>query len=229
MRLFSSLLPKLTFANVASLLALVVALSGTAYAADLAKDSVSSKQIKNNSVKSQDLKDSQIVGGDVRDGGLGGADLGADSVGGAQINEGTLGPVPDASGLGGLPAARYQKSPTSVMGSFSAGTPLSLSVSGYGTFRFVCTSGQPQYDVSNGLGTDPIAGVRISAASGPLSDAVTRVFNSDGANASATYGHTGNNMTVDAIHRSANNAKAIRITAFGYAGCFGFIEAEILR
>lgn len=229
MRPFTSLFSHVTFANVASVLALTVALSGTAYAAQLAKDSVGSKQIKNNSVKSKDLKDSQITGGDVRDGGLGGADLAADSVGGAQVNEGSLGPVPNASALGGLGAASFQRAPTSAMGSFATGSSLTLSVPGYGTFSLACNSGQTQYEVTNGLGTDPIAGVTITAAAGPLSNAVTRVFNSDGANASALYGHTDNNMTVNAVHRSANNAKAIRITAYGYSGCFGFIEAQVLR
>jgi hypothetical protein len=65
-----------TYANVVSTLALVVAVSGGAYAAtQLPKDSVGSKQIRNNKVKSKDLKDGGVTSQDVRDGTLTGADL----------------------------------------------------------------------------------------------------------------------------------------------------------
>lgn len=62
--------------TIVACIALFVALGGGAYAAGLAKNSVTSKQIKNNSVKGKDLK--------------------ADTVGGKQVNESKLGQVPSA-------------------------------------------------------------------------------------------------------------------------------------
>ncbi|GAB3260107.1 hypothetical protein [Nocardioides dilutus] len=87
----------LTFANIASATALVVAVTGVGGLAvadqdiglgkALAKDSVRSKQIKNRTVKTVDLKDGAITGRQVANGSLGGAD----------IDEASLGQVPAAS------------------------------------------------------------------------------------------------------------------------------------
>lgn len=68
----------LSYANVVATLALVLALGlGGAWAADqLAKNSVSSKQVKNGSLKSKDLKDGKgVTGVDLKDGSVGAADL----------------------------------------------------------------------------------------------------------------------------------------------------------
>lgn len=74
---------RVSYANVASTLALVVALGGTgAYAAGLAKDSVTSKQIKNGAIKAVDIK--------------------KDNVSGDQVKESTLGKVPSAVVVDGL-------------------------------------------------------------------------------------------------------------------------------
>jgi hypothetical protein len=95
----TSTLPRSTFANVTSALALVVALGGTgAYAAGLAKDSVRSKQIKDGQVRTVDLRTDAVTG----------AKVARDTLTGADIDESTLvlpdpptppspeGPVPDA-------------------------------------------------------------------------------------------------------------------------------------
>lgn len=59
-----------------AMLALVLALTGTAYAAaKLPKNSVGSKQIKTNAVKSVDVKNGSLTGADVADNGLTGADV----------------------------------------------------------------------------------------------------------------------------------------------------------
>jgi len=54
-----------------ALLALVVALAGTSYAAV----QITSKQIKNNTIKSKDIKDNEVTGKDVKDASLTGADI----------------------------------------------------------------------------------------------------------------------------------------------------------
>ena len=85
------------YANVASTLALVVALGGTSYAAvAIPKNSVGSKQIKNNAVKSKDLKDNGVTGADVK--------------------EATLGTVPNATAVGGVVVTPVNLSMTGISG-----------------------------------------------------------------------------------------------------------------
>jgi hypothetical protein len=111
-----------TLTTLIALLALVIACSGTAVAAGLAKNSVTSKTIKNDTVKSKDLKDGSVGSvditdgslgsadvqdgslgsADVQDGSLGSADVKDDGVTGADIAEGTLGTVPNATAVGGV-------------------------------------------------------------------------------------------------------------------------------
>lgn len=70
-------------------LALFVALGGTSYAAvQVPKNSVTSKQVKNNTLKSADLKNGK---------GVRGIDVASDSLGGAAIAESSLGEVPAAA------------------------------------------------------------------------------------------------------------------------------------
>jgi len=58
-------------ALVVALLAVVVAMAGTSYAAV----QITSKQIKNNTIKSKDVKDGELTGKDVKDASLTGADI----------------------------------------------------------------------------------------------------------------------------------------------------------
>ncbi len=57
--------PKLSFANVVSVLALFVALGGSAYAFHLGKNSVGPKQLKKNAVTTAKIKDGAITGSKV--------------------------------------------------------------------------------------------------------------------------------------------------------------------
>ena len=88
----------LTFANVASATALLVAVTGVgglavadgaagSFAKGLAKNSVKSKQIKNGTISEKDLKDGAVSGGKIADG----------SVTGADVLESSLGTVPSAA------------------------------------------------------------------------------------------------------------------------------------
>jgi hypothetical protein len=61
----------LSFANIVSLIALFVALSGTAYAAaTLSKNSVGAKQIKKDAVRASEIKSRAVGTSEVRDGAL---------------------------------------------------------------------------------------------------------------------------------------------------------------
>lgn len=95
-------MPKLTYANVTSTLALFLALGGVSYAAI----SVGSAQIRNNSVRTQDLRNNNIRSKDIRNRTIVGRDVLTNALGGLQINENTLGRVPDAARLEGrLPSS----------------------------------------------------------------------------------------------------------------------------
>ncbi len=87
-----SLRRPLTFSNVVSLIAVFIALGGTALAVSVAENSVGSKQIRKNAVKTGEVKNQNLTGGDVKDESLTGADVdeatlqvNADSVGGNKI------------------------------------------------------------------------------------------------------------------------------------------------
>jgi len=66
---------KLSFANVTTMMALMVALGGTSYAAGLAKNSVGSTQIKAKAVKNSDLADAAVTSKKVKNGSLLAADF----------------------------------------------------------------------------------------------------------------------------------------------------------
>ncbi len=61
---------KLSFANVMSMTAVMIALGGTSYAAAVARNSVGSPQIRPKAVKNSDLGDSAVTSGKVKNGSL---------------------------------------------------------------------------------------------------------------------------------------------------------------
>ena len=102
------------YADVMSTLAVVLALTGTAYAAGLAPNSVKSKQIKNGAVRSVDVKDGDLLATDFKSG---------------QLVAGPAGPVGPAGapGAAGSPGQQGQAGPTfgraRNVGQPSLGTP----------------------------------------------------------------------------------------------------------
>jgi hypothetical protein len=92
-----------------ALLALVIVITGStaAYAATVGKNSVVSLSIKNGQVKTVDLKNGAVTGPKLGLDAVTGEHVVDDSLTGSDIDESTLGVVPDASSLGGLPASSY--------------------------------------------------------------------------------------------------------------------------
>jgi|GEM_PF-4087940 len=78
---------RLSYANVMSTLAVFVALGGTTYAFTVPPDSVGTQQLKNHAVTAPKVALHSLTG--------------------AQIKSSTLGTVPNAAKLGGLPPAAY--------------------------------------------------------------------------------------------------------------------------
>ena len=75
--MIGSIRGKLSFANVMSMIAVMIALGGTSYAAGLARNSVGSTQIKTGAVKNSDLGSSAVTSGKVKNGSLQAADFAA--------------------------------------------------------------------------------------------------------------------------------------------------------
>jgi hypothetical protein len=92
--------PRLTFANVMSMIAVFIALGAGAYAAGLKKNSVKSKQIASGAVKTAELADGAVTSPKVADG----------AITGAKADEASFGIVPDAAALGGLPPGTFERS-----------------------------------------------------------------------------------------------------------------------
>lgn len=97
----------LSFANVASLSALVFAMGGTGYALSIPKNSVGSAQIKKNGVASSDIRANAVTGAKVKNGSLQAVDFAAN-----QLPRGATG----AAGATGATGATGPTGPAGVVG-----------------------------------------------------------------------------------------------------------------
>jgi hypothetical protein len=94
-------MPKLTYGNVVSTLALFIALGGVSYAAaTLPKNSVGSAQIKAKAVTEKKLAKGSVTSTAIKDGTISDADVKNGSISGGKINAGSLGTVPFATNAG---------------------------------------------------------------------------------------------------------------------------------
>ena len=138
-------------------LALFVALGGGAYAASsLPNNSVGTKQLKNNAVVSSKIHNGDVKHADIGAGAVTDSKVGRNALTGRVIRESTLGRVPDAAKLGGVPAASFQQicNPGSiaahvyVKGSSNTTTwPALTYVTGPLQDSFNCTGGTPPAQV----------------------------------------------------------------------------------
>jgi hypothetical protein len=87
---------RLTFANVVSVTALFVALSGGAYALSIPRNSVGAKQLKKNAVTASKIKKNAVTSSKVRNRSLTGTDVRDDSLTGGDLIESTIARVPSA-------------------------------------------------------------------------------------------------------------------------------------
>jgi hypothetical protein len=79
------------------MLALFLALSGTAYAATLPRNSVGTAQLKRNAVTAPKIKKNAVTSPKIKANAVTGAKVKADSLTGLDINESSLGKVPSAA------------------------------------------------------------------------------------------------------------------------------------
>src|SRR6478609_4716533 len=112
---------------IVALIALICALTGTAWAA-LGKNSVGSKQLKKNAVITAKIKKEAVTGGKVK----------KDTLTGTQINEGTLGAVPLANAIPPAEATHVVGAPgepTFENGAFNAGAESGLHLQSAGFYK----------------------------------------------------------------------------------------------
>jgi hypothetical protein len=94
---------RLTFANVTSVIALFIALGGSAWA--LSKNTVGAPQIKKNAVGSSELKNNKTTGKDVNESSLGKVPSAANADSATNASSAAI--AGNATNLGGLPASEY--------------------------------------------------------------------------------------------------------------------------
>ena len=96
--------------NAYGLLAVFIALGGTAYAtSQLPKNSVGTKQLKKNAVTPVKIKKSAVTNPKIANNAVTSAKTKNDSLTGADVLESSLGAVPNANALGGVVASGYLK------------------------------------------------------------------------------------------------------------------------
>jgi hypothetical protein len=86
-------------ALIVAIIALVAALTGTAWAA-LGKNSVGSKQLKKNAVTTAKIKNNAVTTGKIKDNAVIGSKIKDGSITGSKVNLATLGTVPNAASAG---------------------------------------------------------------------------------------------------------------------------------
>lgn len=245
MNRLSALAGRLSYANVIATLALFIALGGGAYALNLPKSSVGSKQIKDNGVKSKDVKDADLTGVDLADGAIAGAELapnavgsgqiadgavgasevGANALGGGQIDEGSLAQVPDAGLLDGIDSSALRRDGGhSFSTTFVEGAALQEAVPGYGTFFLQCndnnTVGTPTDDLVNFaysqvMGASARVQALTHAASTPTGDPTVRLIGPDAETGFSTFAGS-DRVRVEMTLLSGDGTKAIQVSAHGF-------------
>lgn len=166
---------RLTYANVVSTLALVVALGGggAAVAAGLAKNSVGSPQIKNGQVTAADLAGNSVTSAKIKDG----------QVTGKDVKESSLATVPSANRAMNLMSATVESDGTLVTGqSLSAVSSLRHTTGEYKVFfnrnvsgcTYVATPGTP------GVGMVSFAGDAIVTSTAETNGVAVVTYTGEG-------------------------------------------------
>ena len=161
------------------MLALFLALSGTAYAATLPRNSVGTAQLKKNAVTAPKLKKNAVTSPKIKRNAVTGAKVKTDSLTGLDLNESSLGKVPSA---GAADTAGVANSLAS--GDVNANTVVTLGGGAITTLEASCDSGLK--GISAGVRVlDPASQFLVDLYPVDLDTWGARVENS-GADASAT-------------------------------------------
>ena len=164
------------------MLALFIALSGTAYAATLPRNSVGTAQLKKNAVTTPKIKKSAVTSPKIKSNAVTGSKVKTDSLTGLDINESSLGKVPSAATADTATTASVANSLAS--GDVNANTVVNPSAT-VTTVEASCDSGLK--GISAGVRVaDPATQFIIDLYPVDLDTWAARVENVGGVDASAT-------------------------------------------
>lgn len=241
---------KLTYANVMSTIAVLLALTGgaTAIALSLPKNSVKSKQIAPGAVKTSDIAKDAVTGDKVAESTLGKVPsaLRADSAARADNaatadNAGhatSADTATSASALSGFAPNNLAKTYSTSSALFTS--QLNLEVPGYGTYFVKCftnTGDNNDDEVEFGYNASPPAGAIEtlfgSSTSEPSEPPLNRIIASNEAGGSATFGLKNDRMSFRDHIAVPGTTKAALIEAAAFdngsnSGCAGQIQAFVI-
>jgi hypothetical protein len=143
----------LSFANVASLGALVFAMAGTSYAVTVAKNSVGSAQIKKSAVANSDIRANAVTSSKVKNGSLQAVDFAAN-----QLPRGATGPqgAPGTPGTPGTPGANGAPGTVGAATAQFLQAPADLANGANQSYSVFCPAGQ-QAIAGGGRGDDTLS------------------------------------------------------------------------
>jgi len=232
---FKGLRARLTYANVMSTLALLVALTGgaTAIALSLPKNSVKSKQIAPGAVKKSDIAKDAVTGNKVKESSLGKVPTATRADSAATADQATTATSLAGFGPGNLPKTQSTSS------SFFTSS-LEMKITGFGTFYLRCETNEGVDDTDDEatfgyLVSIPsaISGGFSSSAGFPFDTPVNRVIADDEPQGFATF--TNQDDRVYYAYRLAipGTTKVAMIEASGFdnesnSGCAGQMQAFVI-
>lgn len=228
--------PRLSYANVVSTLALVLAVGGgaTAIALSLPKNSVHSKQIAKEAVKASDIAKDAVTGDKVKESTLGKVPSAAfaDSAGSAA--DAAHAAVADS--LGGTIGAANVVQAQNVTGPFNE--TLELKVQGFGRFWLACHQNSVSnsddtlsFDLSSTQDGKAIDSGILAANEFPGSTEVFPIADTP-EGASSEYGDQGRRLYVHMSEAILGSTKTVEIDGGGFddegtPGCIGQLHAAI--
>jgi hypothetical protein len=238
----SSLSSKLTYANVMSTIAVVLAVGGgaTALALTLPKNSVHSKQIAKGAVKTSDIGKDAVTGDKVKESSLGKVPLAvhADSADSATTAANATNAAHAASADALTAPGGASISPTNVVQTQNVTGPftstLELSVKGFGRFWLYCgASNVISFNESNTPGTKAIESGFIAANEYPLGPVETFPIDAYMTEAgSREYGTQGQRLYFHMDAALIGSTKTLELDGGGFEnesapGCIGQLHASV--
>jgi hypothetical protein len=237
-------MPKLTYANVVSTIALFLAIGGgaTAIALSLPKNSVKSKQLAPGAVKTSDIAKDAVTGDKVNESTLGKAPSAvradsaatADSAGHAS----TADTAASATALSGFAPNNLAKTYSTSSAFFTS--QLNLEVPGYGAYFVKCftnTGDNNDDEVEFGFNTSLPAGAIETAfnssSSEPSATPSSRIVAGNEAGGFATFGNKNDRLFFSYRVAVPGTTKAVLVEAAAFdngsnSGCAGQIQAFVI-
>ncbi|HEX6780800.1 MAG TPA: hypothetical protein VF125_02080 [Solirubrobacterales bacterium] len=240
-------MPKLTYANVVSTIALFLAIGGgaTAIALSLPKNSVKSKQLAKEAVKNSDIAKDGVTGDKVKESTLGKVPLAAhadsaDTAGSASSagHASTAETAASATALSGFAPNNLAKTYSTSSAFFTS--QLNLEVPGYGTYFVKCftnTGDNNDDEVEFGYNSNPGPGaietVYGSSSSEPAEAPLNRIFAGNEAGGFGTFGLNNDRMFFSYRVAIPGTTRAALIEAAAFdnssnSGCAGQIQAFVI-